>query len=77
MNQVIGLIFLTTLLFVSDRLFYLLSRLLSPAVGFLDRWLPCIFMPYIVAAALSTIPTGSQLIKALAFIVSSFILVLS
>lgn len=45
-------------------------------MGFLDRWLPCIFMPYIVAAALSTIPTGTQLIKALAFIVSSFILVL-
>jgi hypothetical protein len=74
--QVIGLLSLTTLLFVSDRMLNLLTRLLSPAVGFLDRWLPCIFMPYIVAAAMSTIPTGTQLIKALAFIVSSFILVL-
>jgi hypothetical protein len=74
--QVIGLIFLTTLLFVSDRLFTLLQGLLAPAVGFLDRWLPCIFMPYIVAAALCSIPTGIQLIKAFVFIVSSFILVL-
>jgi hypothetical protein len=73
--QVIGLVFLTTLLFVSERMFNLATRLLSPAVGFLDRWLPCIFMPYIVGAALSTLPTGAQLVKALAFIVSSFVLV--
>lgn len=32
-------------------------------------------MPYIVAAALSAIPTGGQLIKALCFIISSFLLV--
>lgn len=39
--QVVGLIVLTTLLFASERSFALLTSLLSPAVGFLDRWLPC------------------------------------
>jgi hypothetical protein len=39
--QVIGLIVLTALLFVSEPSFALLTSLLAPAVGFLDRWLPC------------------------------------
>ncbi|KAK3269798.1 hypothetical protein CYMTET_21774, partial [Cymbomonas tetramitiformis] len=74
---VVGLVILSLALLASEKLASRLRPFFLPAVSFLDTWIAAIFLPYIVGAALSPIPTSDRLIKALLFVITSTVSVLS